>query len=99
MTKIIKEPVYRKIMVCENCGERFRTDVKYPQYSAGICECWVCKKEGCHKCASWMSPKGKKYHYHIKCKKGLPKDVLKEMQKQNDEYDRQQRWSEYVNRR
>ncbi len=99
MVKIIKEPVYREVLECENCGEQWPMDMKYPYYSARICECWVCKKEGCKECSSRMSPTGKDYYYHIKCEKGLPKSVLKAMQKKEDEYDRQQRWGDFVNNR
>ena len=97
MAKIIKEPVYREVLECENCGQRWSMNERYPEYKAGICTCWVCKKEGCKKCSAWMNPTGKKYSYHFNCKKGLPKAVLKAMKEQDDEYDRQQRWSKYVN--
>ena len=92
MPKLIKEPVYREILECENCGEHWIINSSASEF----CKCWVCKKEGCGNCSSWMSPTGKKYYYHFKCKEGLPKNVLREMQAQNDKYDRQQAWSDYV---
>ena len=98
MMKIIKEVGYKEVLVCENCGAHWSTDVNYLQYSAGICKCYVCKKEGCDKCATWVGLAGEKYHYHLKCEKGLPKKVLKANKKYEDEYDRRQAWSDYRNR-
>lgn len=100
MTKIIKEPVYREVLECENCKTRWAKDGKWYYNAAKFCKCWVCKKEGCANCSSWMNPTEKeKYHYHNKCKEGLPKTVLKAMQKIKDKWDAQERWSEYINRR
>ena len=98
MSKIIKEPVYREVLECENCGERWLKD-RRGYYSAEICECWVCKKEGCGKCSTWTGSTGERYYYHFKCEKKLPKNVLRAKQDTEDKYDRQQEWSEYVNRR
>lgn len=100
MAKIIKEPVYREILECENCKTHWSMDGNYPEHEAGINECWVCKKEGCLKCLTWMNPaEKKKYYYHLKCEEGLPKSVLKAMKKIKDRWDADDRWSEYVNRR
>lgn len=97
--KRVKRPVYEEVLECEYCKSIWTTNVTYPSYNAGFQVCTVCNKEGCKNCSTWMSPLGKKYTYHYKCEKGLPKSVLKAMKKQSDEYDAQQRWGEFVNKR
>ena len=92
--KRIKRPVYEEVLECEYCGSIWLTK----STAAEFAKCSVCKKEGCSNCSSWTGSTGKKYTYHFKCEKKLPKSVLKAKQKAIDKYDAQQEWSEYVNR-
>ena len=99
MSKIEKVPVYKNIIVCGNCGYKCSEySGKYSNRGDFDLKCCVCKKEGCDKCSTGRTVNNVRYLYHLKCKNKLPKKVLREMQKIDDEYDRLQRWSEYINR-
>ena len=79
--KIVKRPIYKEVMVCENCGHTMPT--KNTSYASNSFrfnfKCCVCKEEGCENCTTWFKLENKKYLYHEKCRKNLPKTVLKKL--------------------
>ena len=78
MSETKKVPVYEERIYCNYCNYNLKVeDDGYFNYDRFNKKCYVCKKEGCESCMSWIKVDGKKYCFHENCKENLPRDVLK----------------------
>ena len=76
MKQKIRALTCEKVMVCEHCGHTMSKPDANNRFNFNF-KCCVCNKEGCDNCGTWFRQDEIKYSYHEKCKKKLPKNVLK----------------------